>query len=230
MNESSMHPAGKKALLIVNPVSGRKLIQRYMTQLVRGLMDEGYLVTTAVTAQRGEARELSRLLGGQFELLVCAGGDGTMNECVSGLVDAGLQIPVGYIPCGSTNVAEGALRRFDLGSFDEQLFIHHALFGAFTWMAYSTDQEQKNKLGYGAYILDGLRDLSKLKPISLRLTTETETVEGDYLFGSVCTDRHIAGVFELPEELIGPEDGQLAAVLIRAPKTVLELESLAHCL
>ena len=248
MNAEKLCTEEKKALLIVNPVSGRKTVQRYLAQIVRCLMDKGYLVTTAVTAARGEARELSARLGPHVQLLVCAGGDGTLNECVSGLADADAQTPVGYIPCGSTNdfaathglsmdiltaaknVAEGRQRRFDLGCFGERYFMHLALFGAFTWMAYSTDQEQKNVLGYGAYVLDALKDLKKVKPIRLRLISEHKILEGEYLFGAISTDRHVAGIFELPEEQIEPDDGRLAAVLLRAPKNVLEWDALAHCL
>ena len=236
----------KKALLVINPVAGRKMIQRYVTQIVRTLMDQGYLVSTAVTAERGEARQLAARYAADYDLLVCAGGDGTLNECLSGLADVDLHVPVGYIPCGSTNdfgathelsadipTAIEALtscreRPFDLGCFGDRYFIHHALFGAFTWMAYSTDQEQKNKLGYGAYILDGLRDLSKLKPMPLALTADGVRHEGEYLFGAISTDRHIAGIYDLPEEQIGSADGRMAAVLIKTPKTVMDWDAIGH--
>lgn len=236
----------KKALLIINPVAGRKVVQRYVTLIVRRLMDQGYAVTTAVTADRGEARWIAAHDAACFELLVCAGGDGTLNECLSGLADADLAVPLGYIPCGSTNdfalthglstdiptaveaLCAGRERRYDLGCFGDRVFIHQALFGAFTWMAYSTDQEQKNKLGYGAYILDGLRDLSKLKPLPLTLTADGVRYCGDYLFGAISTDGHIAGIYDLPEDRIHPSDGKLAAVLIKTPKNVLDWDMIGH--
>ena len=93
----------KKALLVINPVAGRKMIQRNICDVVRCLMDQGYLVTTAVTSRRGEARELSYSFGRDFDLLVCAGGDGTLNECISGMAEGEVRVPVGYLPCGSTN-------------------------------------------------------------------------------------------------------------------------------
>jgi YegS/Rv2252/BmrU family lipid kinase len=236
----------KKALLLVNPVAGRKMIQRSLTQVIRELMDAGYLVTTAVTAQRNEARSLAASLGGGFDLIVCAGGDGTLNECASGMAEAGWQVPLGYIPRGSTNdfalshdlpgeilpaaevIAAGRRRAFDLGCFEERFFLHHALFGAFTRMAYSTDQAQKNMLGYGAYVLDGLKELSNLKPIRLRVTAGAQTLEGENLFGTVSTNRYIAGIYTLPEETIAADDGRLVMLLIKAPKSVPEWDGIVR--
>ncbi len=241
-----MDQYSKTALLLINPVAGRKMVQHHVTQIIRSLMDKGYLVTTVVTAGRDEARAFVSRSGGAYDLLVCAGGDGTLNECVSGLAQAELQRPLGYIPCGSTNdfaashglsdnipleakrIAEGGQKRYDVGCFDERFFLHHALFGAFTWMAYSTDQEQKNKLGYGAYVLDGFRGLSKLKPYRLKLTADGAEIEDEFLFGAVSTNRYIAGIFELPDQIIGDDDGKLAVVLIRVPKNMLEWDTLAH--
>ena len=238
----------KRALLIMNPVAGRKQIQRYSVKVIRSLMDQGYLVSTMVTSGRGDARDWAARYGDDYDLLVCAGGDGTLNECASGLADAELSVPLGYIPCGSTNdsaaalgldtdicreaerIAEGGRKQYDIGCFGERYFLHHALFGAFTWMAYSTDQEQKNVLGYGAYVLDALKNLSKLKPVSLFLSADGVASEGEYVFGVVSTNRHIAGIYELPAELVGDADGKLAAVLIQTPKTVLDWDALAHSL
>ncbi len=236
----------QRALLLVNPVAGRKMIQRNMTQVIRTLMDADYLVTTAVTAQRNEARDLAARLGGGFDLVVCAGGDGTLNECASGMADGGWHVPLGYIPCGSTNdfaqthdlpgeilpaaeaVAAGRRRSFDLGCFEERYFLHHALFGAFTRMAYSTDQAQKNMLGYGAYVLDGLKELSNLKPIRLLVEADGQRLEGEYLFGTVSTNRYIAGIYTLPEASIAADDGRLAMLLIKAPKSVPEWDGIVR--
>ena len=238
----------KKALLLVNPVAGRKLIQRSLSSVVRCLMDRGYLVTVAVTSARNDARDLTARFGGDYDLVVCAGGDGTLNECVSGMAEADLRVPLGYIPCGSTNdyavshglpleimaaaksVSKGRLRQLDVGAFGDRCFLHHALFGAFTRLAYSTDQAQKNILGFGAYVLDGLRELPNLKPISMTLTADGVKEEGEYLFGAVSLDRNIAGLYTLPEDLIGPADGRLAAVLIKAPKSVADWDVLGHSL
>ncbi len=248
MDTASKH-LDRRALLLVNPVAGRKLIQRSLSQVVRCLMDSGYLVTVAVTGARGEAQELTADFGADYDLIVCAGGDGTVNECLSGMAQRDLDRPFGYIPCGSTNdfalshdlsidilnAAQAAAlgerqRRFDIGCFSERYFLHHALFGAFTSMAYSTDQTQKNLLGFGAYVLDGLRQIPNLKPIPLSVLADGVKEEGEYLFGAVSVNRFIAGIYELPEENIGDADGNLAAALIKVPRTVADWDVLGRSL
>lgn len=238
----------KKALLILNPVAGRQTIQRNLSQVIRSLMDGGYLVTTAVTSERGEACKMASAWGGDYDLLVCAGGDGTLNECISGLASKGKRVPVGYLPCGSTNdyalshglitdpvraaaaAASGKTIAFDIGQFSERYFLHLALFGAFTRMAYSTDQAQKNVLGYGAYVLDGLREFSNIKPIEITIRADGKVVEGEYAFGAFSTDGHIAGIYTLPETVIKPDDGVIAAVLIKTPQSVAQWDILGRSL
>ena len=234
----------KRLLLIVNPVSGKKLFLRYMPQVVRIFMDAGYLVTTMVTAAQGEATEYAARYGGDFDLVVCTGGDGTLNEVVTGLAREKLSVPVGYIPCGSTNdfaisrglssdvltaaqaIARGRGIRYDLGRFGEHYFTYVAAFGAFSWLSYTTDQNLKNVLGHTAYILDGIMDLPKVKPYHVRLTADGAVYEGDYLFGAVCNSTSIAGTLELPREKVDTCDGLFEVLLIHEPKTLLEFESI----
>ena len=178
-------------------------------------MDAGYLVTTMVTAERGEATQYAKTYGKFYDLVVCAGGDGTLNETVTGLAESHANVPVGYIPCGTTNDFSashglpkdipGAMQgivseqraRYDVGCFADQYFVGVALFGAFSWMAYTTDQTKKNKLGYHAYVLDGMRDLSRLKPIHMHLEADGETLEDDYLFGAVSNAYNLGGYLDL---------------------------------
>ena len=232
----------KSALLIVNPVSGKKLVLRYLPQIIRRLMDAGYLVTTAVTAARGEATELAARYGGDFDLVCCTGGDGTLNETVNGLARAGHRVGLGYIPCGSTNdfalsralstdiltaaddIASGRSRRFDVGRFGDHFFSYVAAFGAFSWLSYTTDQNLKNVLGHTAYILDGIKDLPKVKPYHVRITADGADHEGDYLFGAICNTTSIAGTIELPKELVDTCDGKFEVLLIREPKTLADYE------
>ena len=234
----------KKLLLILNPVAGRKGIQKVVPQIVRIFMNAGYLVTTMVTAEKGEAGSFVRQFGGDHELIVAAGGDGTLNEVVSGLLAEKLTVPVGYIPCGSTNVfaeahgissdmlaaagaiAQGGLREVDLGSFGEQLFASTATFGAFTWMAYIKDQELKNHLGFGAYVLDGAHDLSRLKPWHVRITMNGERFEDDYIFGAISNTPSLAGVLQYPQGLVDMEDGRLEVLLIRSPQSMTDWQKL----
>lgn len=244
MDKLSPLPA-KPALLIVNPVSGQKRILRVLPDVVRTLMDAGYLVTVCVTARRGEATELAEALGGRFELVCCAGGDGTLNETLTGLARAGHRVPLGYLPCGSTNdfaashglasdlteaaaaIASGRSRRYDVGRFcDGAFFSYVAAFGAFSWLSYTTDQNAKNLLGHTAYILDGIKDLPKVKPYRLRMKADGAVYEGDFLFGAVCNTLSIAGTLALPKAEVDTCDGVFEVLLVRNPKTLAEFQEL----
>ena len=232
----------KKAFLIINPVSGKKQVLRHIPEIIRVFMDAGYLVTTAVTARRGEATELTRRYAADYDLVCCTGGDGTLNETLSGLALEGLRVPLGYIPCGSTNdfavsrhlstdiptaarlIASGASARYDIGRFGEHFFSYVAAFGAFSWLSYTTDQNLKNVLGHTAYILDGIKDLPKIKPYHVRLTADGRLYEGDYIFGAVCNSTSIAGTLELPADVVDTLDGKFEVLLIQSPKTLLDLD------
>ena len=240
--ERSSAPLTRRALLIINPVSGKRMVLRYIPQIIRTFMDAGYLVTTVVTSRRGEATDYARDLGGGFDLICCTGGDGTLNETITGLAQGDIHVPIGYIPCGSTNdfavsrslstdimtaarqAAFGAQKPYDIGLFGEQYFSYVAAFGAFSWLSYTTDQNLKNMLGHTAYILDGIKDLSKIKPLHVRITVDGTAYEDDYLFGAVCNSTSIAGTLELPSTLVNTCDGIFEVLLIKVPKTLLDLD------
>jgi len=93
----------KRLLLILNPISGKKTGKRHLSDVVEQFCRADYTPTVFVTTGRGNARDLARTHGGEADLVVCLGGDGTFNEVVAGLLDGGHTTPMGYVPCGSTN-------------------------------------------------------------------------------------------------------------------------------
>lgn len=238
----------KRALLVVNPVAGRRTIQKYLSDGIRTLMGTGYLVTTMVTSERGEATQYARVYGKFYDLVVCAGGDGTLNEVVTGLIQGGRRVPVGYIPCGTTNdfsasrglprdipgaiqgIAGGQRRRYDVGCFGDQYFTNVALFGAFSWMAYTTDQSRKNRLGYTAYLLDAMKEPARLKPIHMRFCCDGMWLEDDYLLGAVSNALRLGGIIELPAERVDLCDGLLELVLVRVPRSAAELDAVVRAI
>ena len=243
MNDSSMAlDFDKKALLIINPVSGKKLVLKHIPYIIRRLMDSDYLVTTCVTSRRGEATELAAALGRDYDLVCCTGGDGTLNETLTGLAREDIRVPIGYIPCGSTNdfavfhglatditkaadnMASGERRLYDIGRFDKAYFSYVAAFGAFSWLSYTTDQNLKNKLGHTAYIIDGIKDAYKVRPVHMRIDAGGTVYEDDYIFGAVCNSTSIAGTIELPKALVDPSDGIFEVLLIKMPKTLADLD------
>lgn len=231
----------KRLLLIVNPVSGKKAIVRHIPSLLACFQNAGYITTALVTQKRGDACEFAGLYGSSHDMIVCTGGDGTLNEVVSGLVKHDVRIPVGYIPCGSTNdfakthglpvsipaaakaAVSGRVRDYDIGLLNGRVFNYVAAFGTFTWLSYTTDQNLKNVLGHAAYIIDGVREVNRIRPYRMRITADDAVYEGEFLFGAICNSTSVAGVFTLPEEEVDTDDGILELLLIRRPKTIFEL-------
>lgn len=240
----------KKVLIIMNPRSGTMRANKHLTEIVEVLVKQDYLPTTLVTTKRGDGTEYVEKYGAGQDLIVCIGGDGTFNEVAAGVVESGLQVPVGYIPAGSTNdfanslglskdvinnakgIACGERVPVDLGSFNGRTFSYIASFGAFTKASYATSQSIKNSLGHLAYILEGIKEginaLTSLKPIHMYIEADGMPYEGDYLLGAVSNSTSIAGILTLKREYVDMSDGLFELLLIKMPKDPLELTELLH--
>ncbi len=233
----------RKLLLIVNPVAGRKQALRLLADIVRIFMDAGCVVTIMVTGASFDAADYAERYGAGYDLIVCVGGDGTLSETVAGALRCGANVPLGYIPAGSTNVfatshglsgdilkaakniASGDMKTIDAGWFNTRSFAFIAAFGAFSWSSYSTPQSMKNMLGSPAYILDGMMSLPKIRPIHIRICAGQDVHEGKYLFGAVCNLFSFPGLLKLPEDKVQTNDGRFEVILIKEPGSLLEWQS-----
>ena len=140
-----------------------------------------------------------------------------------------VSIGPGCTPCrfsAARNMAAGPQKRYDIGRFEDRFFSYVAAFGAFSWLSYTTDQNLKNLLGHTAYILDGIKDVYKLKPYRLSLTADGVRYEGNYLFGAVCNSLSVAGTINLPPAQVNTNDGIFELLLIKMPETIAELEGI----
>ena len=232
----------KKMLFILNPKAGQQKANRYLTQMLPIFIRGGYDVTVHITAFSGDATQTAARLAGEMDMVVCCGGDGTFNETVTGLLRAGADVPIGYIPAGSTNdfaaglklptnvmaaaraVVEGTPQKIDVGRFGEKYFAYVASFGAFTRASYNTPQNLKNVLGHAAYVLGGIQELSQLRTEHLKLVLDGgQVIEDDFLFGAVCNSTSLGGILTLDPKQVDMADGKFELLLIRAPKDVAEL-------
>jgi len=238
----------EKLLLIMNPCSGLKRANRFLTDILVLFGSYGWECTVHMTKGRGDGRSTVTKYANDYSLVVCIGGDGTFNECVDGLLAANATTPLGYIPAGSTNdfasslrlsknimraakdIMEGQIRHLDVGSFDGRHFTYVASFGAFTKTSYTTPQNVKNALGHLAYVLEGIKDLSDIRPQHLRLEAANIKVEGDYLFGAISNSTSIAGVLTISPKLVDLNDGMFEALLIRHPTNAAELNEVIRAL
>ena len=235
-------------LFIVNPRAGRTRSTAPLFDAVAHFCASGYLVDLRLTQAREDATRLARELGGKFDAVVCCGGDGTLNETVTGLMDLPAPPPLGYIPGGSTNDFAASLhlpdqpleaarvitasggRPLDVGSFNGRPFIYVASFGAFTRASYSAPQNVKNDLGHLAYILEGVKDLSTLRPYRASVATEEECFDGEFLFGAVTNATSVGGLVKLKEDQVCLDDGLFELLLIPNPKSIADLQGLARSL
>ncbi len=238
----------KKLLLIDNPRSGRSKSRSPLFDAMSIFSEAGYLISVHKTTAAGDAAQTAAREGGSYDLVVAVGGDGTLNETISGLMTLDAPPLLGYLPQGSTNdfaaslhislnpvTAAAAIVRheptvLDIGCWNERYFAYVASFGAFTKSSYTAPQSAKNALGHFAYILEGMKDLDTLRPYRIRLTADGESLDGEYLFGAVCNSTSIGGLMKLDPERVVLDDGKFEMLLVPNPKTPLELQNLIFAL
>lgn len=240
----------KKTLLIVNPVSGKMKAKTTLMDVIAELQKGDMEVTVRLTAAQGDAVNIAaKAKDDGYETVVCFGGDGTLNETISGLIKSGADIPLGYIPAGSTNdfatslklpnvpkkaaqvIAEGTPHEIDIGCFgDDRYFTYIAAFGIFTATSYSVPQDVKNVLGHLAYILGGVKELGNLRSYHIKIESELKVIEDDFIFGSVSNSTSVAGIVKLKDELVDISDGFFEVGLIKKPKSLIELNKIVTAL
>ena len=232
----------KKLLFVINPYAGMRKAAKMLPEILAVFNRADYDVRVYVTAEAGDGIRAVATMAQGMDLVVCSGGDGTFNETITGLMQAGLQLPVGYIPSGSTNdfaaslqipsdpveaarqIVEGTPNVYDLGRFGQRYFSYVASFGAFTKASYSTPQSVKNLLGHMAYVLEGMQEISQIRKHHVKLTLdEGEVLEDDYIFGAVCNSTSVGGIVTLDPNQVDLKDGRFEVLLVRAPKTWQEI-------
>ncbi|MCR5808743.1 MAG: hypothetical protein K6G56_04200 [Clostridiales bacterium] len=242
MNES------KKLLLIANPAAGMRGVEQSLPAVKEIFREGGFEVSVFMTGAPGDAEDIAFREAPSHDLIVCAGGDGTLYQIINGMIRSGSNVPVGYIPCGSTNefaaahgiprikteaakrILEGGEIKVDVGIFGERYFVGTAAFGAFSWMGYSTDQSKKNRLGYTAYIIEGIRGLKRNRPHHLRITADGKLYEGDFIFGAVCATRELSKRIHPKKEKGAEEQPPLELLLVNEVKSLSDGGSIVKSL
>lgn len=237
----------KKLLFIVNPCSGREQIRRWLLEILNIFTAAGFDVRVHVTQSQGDARKTVEKEGRRASVIVCSGGDGTLNETVTGMIELEKTPLLGYIPAGSTNdfasslkipkkmseaaksIVAGRPYPIDIGKFgDDRYFIYIAAFGAFTEVSYLTPQDKKNLLGHQAYMLEGVKSLASLKSYRFRIECEEMTLEDEFVFGMVTNTVSVGGFKGLVNQSVALNDGLFEVLLIKMPKTPLDLSNIVN--
>ena len=238
----------KTLLLIMNPIAGQRRAAKFLAEIIALFSGYGYENIVYITAARGDGARIAKEHAHRADLVVCVGGDGTLNEVLDGVLRSGAGVPIGYIPAGSTNdfatslslsrnviqaardIMEGAPQPLDVGRFNDRHFSYVASFGAFTEASYGTPQSAKNALGHLAYVLEGVRELANLHPVHLRVEADGVVHEGDYLYGAVSNATSIGGILTMDPDRVDMNDGLFEVTLIRMPENLIDLSAIVHAL
>ena len=236
----------KKLLFVVNPKAGRNVIKADLINIVEIFSDAGYSVEVYPTKGQTETEEYLYKNAAKFDLVVCAGGDGTLDNTVGGIMmlekNLKRRIHLGYIPCGSTNdyarslkmsldpiqaakdIMEGEICHVDVGRLEDTFFIYVAAFGPFTDISYSTPQNLKNALGHAAYVLEAGKTLFNMKSYKMTIWFDGEMIEGEFLYGQITNSLSIGGFNNIGAKDMSFSDGLFETVLVKNPETPVEFQ------
>lgn len=236
--------SGKKLLFVFNPKSGTGMIKNHLVDIVDVMVKAGYEPTVYPTQKRGDATRKVKEDGVNFDRIVCSGGDGTLDEVVTGFREGDLHIPLGYIPAGSTNdfarslgipndMVEAAKIAVgenyfscDVGQFNEDTFIYIAGFGIFTEISYETSQELKNVLGHAAYILSAAKSLTSIPSYMMQVEANGETYEDRFIYGMITNSVSVAGFKGITGKDVQLDDGEFEVMLVKVPANIIELNEI----
>jgi len=234
----------KKLMFIYNPKAGKAQIRSKLADILDVFARGGYEITVYPTSKHGDAVSIMAGRGTDYELVVCCGGDGTLDEVVTGMMQSGFVTTIGYIPAGSTNDFGGSLnlpknmvraaetaiigKNFacDIGSFNQGIFVYIAAFGLFTDVSYETGQDMKNLLGHMAYLLEGMKRLSSIRPHSMKIIYEGHTIEEDFIFGMITNSVSVGGFKRITGKNVKLDDGVFEVTLIKNPRNPMELNNI----
>ncbi len=238
----------QKLLFIFNPRSGKGQIKQYLADVVDIMVKAGYEVTVYTTQCQGDAIQKAKEAAGHYDRIVCSGGDGTLDEVVTGMMEAEAKTPIGYIPAGSTNDFGNSLgidknmihaaqiasagRPFacDIGRFNQDSFVYVAAFGIFTEVSYQTSQDMKNVLGHAAYILEGAKQLWDIPSFRMQVEYDGNVLYDEFIYGMVTNSNSVGGFDGLISGDVILNDGVFEVTLIKMPKNPMELSEVLACL
>lgn len=228
-----------KVLFIINPCSGRGKIKAELLDILKVFCSAGYEVTTHITTRQGDATEfVADAVKKGYEQIICCGGDGTLNEVITGICSKEANIPVSYIPAGTTNdfartlgldadmkkAAKAIVKaeekvNVDIGKFSSnRYFTYIASFGLFTSVSYKTQQNAKNTLGHMAYVFEGIASMANIEHYNISFTADGKEYEGEYIYGGITNSTSVAGIFKYDNSVVDLSDGLFEVLMIKKPK------------
>lgn len=247
-----MRRSRKKMLFVYNPHSGRGEIAQALSDILTRFTSVGYDVTVHPTLKRNNGQNFIAKHGSEFDIIVSSGGDGMLHEHFSGMMAGRIDVPCGYIPTGTVNDFASSLmiskvpveaveiiinekfKAIDVGVFNDSVFSYVAAFGLFTKVAYSTDQNMKNALGFLAYFIEILKsmDLKHFNEASVhaKIKIDDRIYEDDFIFGFAGNTLSVGGLTTLIPTGAEMDDGLLDFMFVKTPRTLFELDRIRQAL
>lgn len=238
----------KKLLFVYNARSGKAKIRNKLVDIIDTFTKAGYEVTAYPTQESGDAIRAVATRDAGYDLVVCSGGDGTLDEVVFGMMESKAKLPIGYIPAGSTNdfghslgissnmqkaaetACAGTVFPCDIGSLCNNYFVYVAAFGVFTEVTYATPQNIKNTIGHTAYILEAIKSLPTIKHYRMRVKWEEGQLENDFIYGMVTNSMSVGGFKGITGHHVFLDDGYFEVTLIKAPENPIELNDIVRAM
>lgn len=238
----------KKMMFLYNPNAGKGLLKPKLSDVVDIFVKAGYDVTIYPTQRYRDAYKKICKLKEEYDLVVCSGGDGTLDEVVTGMMQRENRIPIGYIPTGTTNdfanslnisrnvlqaadvAVNGVPFACDVGRFNDDVFVYIAAFGLFTDVSYQTKQSVKNVLGHLAYVLEGAKRLTNIPSYRIKVNYDGKVLDEEFMIGMVTNSKSVAGFRNMIGKNVVFDDGVFEVTLIKKPKSVKALQEIISAL
>lgn len=238
----------KRMLYIYNPNAGKGLIVPKLHEVIDVFTKDGFRVEIYPTQGPQDAIRVVEEMASKYDLVACSGGDGTLDEVVTGMVKSGANVPIGYIPVGTTNdyasslniskeiklaaheILLGVPRPLDVGRFNDNYFVYIAAFGIFTEVSYATDQNFKKLFGHMAYLMEGIKSLTDVKSYAMTVDIDGEVHEGEFIYGMVTNSQSVGGFKHLTGKNVELDDGLFEVTFIKMPKSLAQLQEIASSL
>ncbi|MGJ7035481.1 diacylglycerol kinase [Anoxybacillus eryuanensis] len=227
----------KRARIIYNPTSGREIFKKHLPDVLIRLEQAGYETSCHATTGAGDATEAARkAVEREFDLVIAAGGDGTINEVVNGLADATYRPNLGIIPVGTTNdfaraigvprsiegacdvIVNGEAVPIDIGAVTNEgkthYFINIAGGGRLTELTYEVPSKLKTMIGQLAYYLKGIEMLPSLHPVHVKIEYDGKMFEGAVMLFLVSLTNSVGG-FEKLAPNSSLNDGMFDLIILK---------------
>lgn len=230
-----------KILMIINLKAGKAKIEKYAEEIKEKFEESNnYEVKIKYTTKENNATNIIKNYDEDYDILIVCGGDGTLNEAIQGLHDTDKKVFVGYIPVGTTNDFAKSLevsfdvfdiadninkyeaKEIDAGLFNDRIFNYVASIGIFSKTSYQTSSNLKNKMGRIAYFFLGVKEVLAYKSFKLKIHSETNVIEDEFLYGSVSNSKYIGGFNLFKNEKVELDDGEFEAIFVRKPSNILK--------